>query len=60
VLEGLCKRYISKHKKEKKTPTKISPDTFEDIKEQYIDLLERHDDIIYSGAGLVVLFVLNG
>ena len=45
VLEGLCKRYISKHKKEKKTPTKISPDTFEDIKEQYIDLLERHDDI---------------
>jgi hypothetical protein len=45
VLEGLCKRYISTHKKEQKTPTKISPDTFEDIKEQYIDLLERHDDI---------------
>ena len=45
VLEGLCKRYISIHKKEKKTPTKISPDTFEDIKEQFIDILERYNDI---------------
>lgn len=45
VFEGLCKRYISIHKKEKKTPTKISPDTFEDIKEQFIDILERYDDI---------------
>ena len=45
VLEGLCKRYISIHKKEKTTPTKISPDTFENIKEQFIDILERNDGI---------------
>ena len=45
VLEGLCKRYLSIHKKEKKAPTKISPDTFEDIKEQFIDILERYNSI---------------
>ena len=45
VFEGLCKRYISIHKKEKKIPTRISPDTFENIKEQYINILERYNGI---------------
>ena len=45
VLEGLCKRYISIHKKEKNSPTIISPDAFDEIKEKFNDILEKYDGI---------------
>lgn len=45
VLEGLCKRYISIHNKEKNLPTIISQEAFEEIKEKFNDILEKYDDI---------------
>lgn len=45
VLEGLSKRYFRIHNKEINSPTKISPDVFEEIKEKFNEIVGKYDDV---------------